>query len=241
MHKETTRIQSRLERIMYQLESPETVLAVLGTHRLEGFILCFLTLVLDRHYKIMNTANTLVLSEREFQTMTFSLRNLVSAFTTRYQTLTQSWKQQRLDSDFLVQCFAGGIFDEWHGYFEDVSKLYSLPFNIYQKSASDCGPKQFKCRRPTRLVGFIGHGPKIRPEDILLFPLPPQPAAPRNSTQYPRNSEHNDENGLAPPLSVDRQRRRSSRRSMQPDYFFNSISRRAAQRRHRVFPRFIAR
>jgi hypothetical protein len=36
MHKETTRIQSRLERIMYQLESPETVLAVLGTHRLEG-------------------------------------------------------------------------------------------------------------------------------------------------------------------------------------------------------------
>ncbi|KAJ7277107.1 hypothetical protein C8J57DRAFT_1308571 [Mycena rebaudengoi] len=206
MHKETTRIQSRLERIMYQLESPETVLAVLGTHRLEGFILCFLTLVLDRHYKIMNTANTLVLSEREFQTMTFSLRNLVSAFTTRYQTLTQSWKQQRLDSDFLVQCFAGGIFDEWHGYFED------LP-TAARNSSNAAAPQDSSA--------LSDMDQKSRPEDILLFPLPPQPAAPRNSTQYPRNSEHNDENGLAPPLSVDRQRRRSSRRSMQPDYFFN--------------------
>jgi hypothetical protein len=151
------------------------------------FILCFLTLVLDRHYKIMNTANTLVLSEREFQTMTFSLRNLVSAFTTRYQTLTQSWKQQRLDSDFLVQCFAGGIFDEWHGYFEDVSKLYSLPFNIYQKSVSDCGPKQFKCRRPTRLVGFIGHGPKISTRGYS--PLSASAATCRSSKFYPVSEE----------------------------------------------------
>ncbi|KAJ7236845.1 hypothetical protein C8J57DRAFT_1376350 [Mycena rebaudengoi] len=120
MDKETHRIQSRLERILYQLESPETVIAVLGTHRLEGFILCFLKLILDRHCKIIEAANTFVLSDREFETMTFSLKNLVAAIGSRYRNLTETWKQQRLDTGFLVQCFAGGIFSDWHDVFQDT-------------------------------------------------------------------------------------------------------------------------
>ncbi|KAJ7770007.1 hypothetical protein B0H16DRAFT_237565 [Mycena metata] len=126
MHKETTHIRSRLERIKYQLDSPETVLAVLGTNRLEGFILCFLELILERHRRVIDAANALVIGEGEFDTMTFSLQNLVSAFGTRYHTLTQSWKQQRLDTGSLMPWFAGGIFNEWHEIFQDVRSSNSF-------------------------------------------------------------------------------------------------------------------
>lgn len=88
-------------------------------------MLCFLELILERHCQIMEAANTLVLGEREFAAMARSLKNLVAAFSTRYRTLTQSWKQQRLDTGFLVQCFAGGIFNDWHDVFQDVSTHHS--------------------------------------------------------------------------------------------------------------------
>jgi hypothetical protein len=89
------------------------------------FILCFLELILERHRRLIDTANTLVLNERELETMTFSLRNLVAAVSMRYHSLTESWKQQRLETGFLVQCFAGGIFNDWHEVFQDV-RLYRI-------------------------------------------------------------------------------------------------------------------
>lgn len=81
---------------------------------------------MDRHYKIIEAANTLVLGDREFETMTSSLRNLTAAFSARYHSLTESWKQQRLDTGFLVECFAGGIFNDWHGVFQDVRIFFML-------------------------------------------------------------------------------------------------------------------
>ncbi|KAJ7036710.1 hypothetical protein C8F04DRAFT_1094154 [Mycena alexandri] len=164
MHKETTHIRSRLERIQYQLESPETVLAVLGTHRLEGFILCFLELILERHRQVIDAANTLVLGEREFDTMTFSLQNLVAAFGTRYHTLTENWKQQRLDTGFLMQWFAGGIFNEWHEIFQDHPTAHTEPVETPKVSSPPAA------ERPSQEKTLS------RPEDILLFPLPPQPS-----------------------------------------------------------------
>ncbi|KAJ6565957.1 hypothetical protein DFH09DRAFT_1472839 [Mycena vulgaris] len=163
MRKETEHIQARLHRIQYQLDSPETVLAVLGTHRLEGLIFCFLELVLERHRKIIEAANTLVLSERELETMTFSLKNLVAASSTRYHTLIQSWKQQRLDTGFLVQCFAGGIFSDWHDVFQDHPAAHN------------------EVETPTTLAWHAREGRRrdrspARPEEILVFPLPPQPS-----------------------------------------------------------------
>ncbi|KAJ6628140.1 hypothetical protein B0H10DRAFT_1991603 [Mycena sp. CBHHK59/15] len=162
MRKNTEHIQSRLDRILYQLESPETVVAVLGTHRLEGFVLCLLQLILERHQRIMEVANTLVLSEREFQSMSMSLRNLVVAFKCRYHTLTESWKQQRLDTNFLVQCFSGGIFNEWHEVLQDHPSGLDKSENA---EISQVTRVKLDDERP--------HGP----EDLLLFPLPPQPTS----------------------------------------------------------------
>ncbi|KAJ7131925.1 hypothetical protein C8R46DRAFT_1140713, partial [Mycena filopes] len=170
MQKETAHIRSRLERIQYQLESPETVLAVLGTHRLEGFILCFLELILERHRQVIDAANTLVLGEREFDTMTFSLQNLVAAFGTRYHTLSESWKQQRLDTAGLMRYFAGGIFHEWNEIFQDHPTAHTEPPETPKPSS----PRAVN--RPPREKA------SPRPEDILLFPLPPQPTPTSHTT-----------------------------------------------------------
>ncbi|KAJ7083438.1 hypothetical protein C8R44DRAFT_822442 [Mycena epipterygia] len=173
MLKETAHIQSRLEKIKYQLESPETVMAVLGTHRLEGFILCFLELILDRHRQIIEAANTLVLGEGEFETMTFSLQNLVAAFGTRYHTLTESWKQQRLDTGFLVQCFAGGIFHDWHEVFQDRPTAYNEVVETPKTSGSYLPEIRGRAKLSPRL------------EDILAFPLPPQPSLTSSASEDP--------------------------------------------------------
>ncbi|KAJ7051475.1 hypothetical protein C8F01DRAFT_1262807 [Mycena amicta] len=160
MQKETEHIRSRMERIQYQLESPEMVLAVLGTHRLEGFILCVLELILDRHLQILETANSLVINQQEFETMTTSLKNLVTAFGMRYRTLTESWKQQRLDTDFLVESFASGIFNDWHEVFADQQPT--------ENAKSSPRAKHITSPR----------SPPKTPQEILIFPLPPQPTSP---------------------------------------------------------------
>ncbi|KAJ7161775.1 hypothetical protein C8R43DRAFT_314608 [Mycena crocata] len=217
MRKETAHIQSRLERIQYQLESPETVLAVLGTHRLEGFVLCFLELILERHRQIIEAANTLVLGEREFETMTFSLKNLVAAFGTRYHTLTEGWKQQRLETGFLVQCFAGGIFNEWHEVFQDHPTAHSEPVDTPRSSDSH------STARPHR-----GNSPL--PEDILVFPLPSQPS-PTSSEAEPTSPPAR----LAPmphPQGPRRNQRHNARMSaVSADYFYHfDFERRPSER-----------
>ncbi|KAJ7869924.1 hypothetical protein B0H14DRAFT_2726767 [Mycena olivaceomarginata] len=201
MHKERARIRSRLEKIHYQLESPETVLAVLGTHRLEGFILCFLELILERHRQILDAANTHVLAERELETMTFSLRNLVAAFSTRYNKLTEGWKQQRLDTDFLVQCFAGGIFNDWHEVFQDHPTAHNEAVETPRASDPPAAERAPREHSPPRL------------EDILLFPLPQQP-----SSRSPASDEsgHGSPPHRLAPLPLPQGPRRNSASSLVP-------------------------
>ncbi|KAJ7473108.1 hypothetical protein B0H11DRAFT_1342612 [Mycena galericulata] len=221
MQRETDRIRSRLEKIQYQLESPETVLAVLGTHRLEGFILCFLELILDRHCKIVETANGLVLGDREFDAMTYSLRNLVAAFSTRYHSITESWKQQRLDTNFLVESFAGGIFNDWHEIFQDNPTAYHEAVETPKSLASQLS-QSARRERP----------PPPRPEDILAFPLPPQPSPTRATFEDPRHGS--PPRRLAPLLHPQGPRRRSRLNpssSNSTDYFFHfDFERRASER-----------
>ncbi|KAF7291359.1 hypothetical protein MIND_01280400 [Mycena indigotica] len=160
MKKESEAISTRMERIQYQLESPETVLAVLGTYRLEGFILCVLELILERHLAILEVANSLVVHEQELSSMTNSMKNLAAAFGMRYRTLTESWRQQRLDTDFLVQSFAGGIFREWHQVFADQQH------DVHESSYSPTYQRPVSPRMPRT------------PQEILIYPLPPQPTSP---------------------------------------------------------------
>jgi len=220
MQKEMDHIRSRLEKIQYQLDSPETILAVLGTHRLEGFILCFLELILDRHCKIMEAANTLVIGEREFGAMISSLRNLAVAFSARYYSITEAWKQQRLDTDFLVECFAGGIFNDWHEVFQDHPTAYHDAIETPKGSGSQLA------QSPPR-----ERSPPSRPQDILVFPLPPQPTSPNAEDSVPSSPPPR----LAPPPHPQGPRRRSYQRhnpsSTSTDYFYHfDFERRPSER-----------
>ncbi|KAJ7203115.1 hypothetical protein GGX14DRAFT_570374 [Mycena pura] len=227
MRKETEHIHRQLERIKHRLDSPETVLAVLGTHRLEGFILCFLELVLDRHRQILEAANTLVISEQEFDMMTFSLKNLVTAFGTRYRTLTESWKQQRLDTGFLVQCFAGGIFNDWHEVFED-----GLVLTLGQQPIAHVESTEIQKNSSSYFADRSGHPrSSSQPQDILIFPLPPQPTSPGYEDPGSPPSR------LAPPPMPKGPRRRSMQGRHNPhdpnsvDYFYHfDFERRPSER-----------
>ncbi|KAJ7851251.1 hypothetical protein B0H14DRAFT_2762006 [Mycena olivaceomarginata] len=210
MHKERARIR------------PETVLAGLGTHRLEGFILCFLELILERHRQILDAANTHVLAERELETMTFSLRNLVAAFSTSIQQAHRGWKQQRLDTDFLVQCFAGGIFNDWHEHPTAHNEAVETP-RASDSPAAERAPREHS---PPRL------------EDILLFPLPQQPSS-RSSHRLaplplPQGPRRNSASSLVPKLqraSIKRRNPHNRISTASADYFFHfDFERRPSER-----------
>lgn len=69
---------------------------------------------------IMEAAGSLVLSRHEFDAMTECLQSIVQAFGARFETLLESWRQQRLETKLLAKCFAGGVFEDWYQQFQDV-------------------------------------------------------------------------------------------------------------------------
>lgn len=77
-------------------------------------VLCLLSLLLERHSKILELAQHHVLSEREFEAMITSVHVVAYTFGLRYSNLAEGWRQQRLDTGMNVQCFAAGIFESWH-------------------------------------------------------------------------------------------------------------------------------
>jgi hypothetical protein len=82
--------------------------------------MCLVYLLLLRHKKILDLAQTYVLTEEEFWTMGQSLYSLRSAFDKRYRDLMEGWRQQRLNIDIQLQSFAAGMFEGWHvEYYED--------------------------------------------------------------------------------------------------------------------------
>ncbi|KAJ7642142.1 hypothetical protein FB45DRAFT_1054454 [Roridomyces roridus] len=185
------RVGERLERMKYQLDRPETISAVLATHRLEGSILCLLELLLERHVKIIQTANTLVLAPREFDAMAASLRNVVLAFNTRYCTLMQSWKQQRLETDCLVQWFAGGIFGDWNKVFQDHDHTASNHIASRDATDSQYAPPAIASRCPRKHL--VIPDPGSPPPRILPSP-PLHPLGPRHRSRAEYEQRHRTDN-----------------------------------------------
>lgn len=85
-------------------------------------MLSLIYLILERHAKIIDLAAKSVLDEQEFWTMASSLNHIRQAFTFRLRTVSECWRQQRLDIGQQLKTFASGIFEDWYKEFEeDVS------------------------------------------------------------------------------------------------------------------------
>ncbi|CAK5270111.1 unnamed protein product [Mycena citricolor] len=160
-----------LERLRADMMEKETKLIAGQLGSKAKHILCLIDLVLTQHLRVLTAAHTLVLSEREFEMMATALTSIVAAVSHRYQTLIQTWKQQRLDTEFLVRCFAGGVFGEWNAVFRDQPVI---------RSDDSSSPEISKSGFPTTRAGPMSL------DEVLVFPLPEQPfASPENRIETP--------------------------------------------------------
>jgi hypothetical protein len=90
-------------------------------------------LLLSRHKKILDLAQTYVLSDEEFWVMSASIESLQRAFDKRYRELMEGWRQQRLDISVQLESFAAGMFEDWHNeyYDSDVSSPAEIKHSIH--------------------------------------------------------------------------------------------------------------
>jgi hypothetical protein len=68
--------------------------------------------MLRRHEQIFELAQTHVLAEQEFSDMVTTLEAIALAFRIRFLNLMECWRQQRLDSELQMACFAGGMYSK---------------------------------------------------------------------------------------------------------------------------------
>ena len=64
--------------------------------------------------KIVKLARTRVVSVMEFEDMRESWNSLFDAFQKRLDVLEEVWRQQRLDIENQVECYNGGLFEDWY-------------------------------------------------------------------------------------------------------------------------------
>ncbi|KIM78706.1 hypothetical protein PILCRDRAFT_10927 [Piloderma croceum F 1598] len=112
-------MKAQLTKPKYQLNDVDSVLAVCGTRQMELSFLCLTYLLLSRHKKILDLAQTYVLSDEEFWVMSESIESLQDAFDKRYRELMECWRQQRLDINVQLESFAAGMFEDWHNKYYD--------------------------------------------------------------------------------------------------------------------------
>ncbi|KAF9062992.1 hypothetical protein BDP27DRAFT_1335820 [Rhodocollybia butyracea] len=157
-------LKSNLSRTSYRMHGSEDVRVVMGTSRCEALVLPMLMLLLERHARIIETAENFILDDREFQDMIMSIRSVTYAFGKRYSILTEGWRQQRFDIPLQISSFAYGIFVNWHTNFRSTPYEPEYPELHVQEST-----------RHNRHSSRIDEPGPV--EDSLTYELPVQPSA----------------------------------------------------------------
>ncbi len=85
-----------------------------GLTSLTQSLMCLIYLLLHHHLKIVRLARNQRVSVAEFEDMRETWEYLFEAFDKRLDNLLEVWRQQRLDISNQVDCYAGGLFKDWH-------------------------------------------------------------------------------------------------------------------------------
>lgn len=64
--------------------------------------------------KIIKLAEKEEIAVAEFEDMRESWESIFDAFDKRLDILQEIWRQQRLDIETQVQCYYGGLFEDWY-------------------------------------------------------------------------------------------------------------------------------
>ncbi|KAE9390092.1 hypothetical protein BT96DRAFT_1024724 [Gymnopus androsaceus JB14] len=163
-------LQKNLDSVRHRMQGPEDVRAIIGTSRVEAMVLPLLMLLLERHARIIETADSLLLAEREFQDMITSMQSVAYAFGKRHSVLVEGWRQQRFDIPLQISSFSYGIFINWHTHFSSTPYDQEYPDHHMQEHIMISEGWNFVSSQHTT------HGPGPI-KDLLTYELPTQPSA----------------------------------------------------------------
>ncbi|KAG2091978.1 uncharacterized protein F5147DRAFT_722750 [Suillus discolor] len=79
-------LADKLNIVKYEIDSKDSI-KLFGSGRIENFLLPLLYLVIRRHLQIMKLASTVILVEREFETATQTIRNILEGVSLRVDEL----------------------------------------------------------------------------------------------------------------------------------------------------------
>lgn len=86
--------------------------------------MCLIYLLLRHHLKIVKLAKEQTVAVAEFEDMRETWEYLFNAFEKRMETLKEVWRQQRLNIKNQMECFAGGMFENWYAKVTQTDTLF---------------------------------------------------------------------------------------------------------------------
>ncbi|TFK44065.1 hypothetical protein BDQ12DRAFT_593650, partial [Crucibulum laeve] len=106
---EEERLESNLQDVSYELDTPATVSLITGVGRIERYVYPLLFLLLRRHLKVITLACKHVLDTEEFVLLNDSLVSILLAVDYRIQNLEAIFKQTHMDVQSRLGNFAFGL------------------------------------------------------------------------------------------------------------------------------------
>ncbi|KAG8823871.1 hypothetical protein FRC19_002981 [Serendipita sp. 401] len=113
-------ISERLEILKYVLDDPADLPVLLGGTeiRVELVFLSIAHLILGKHEEMMTSPKE-ELTDGSWEEMAETLDMLTDVFHDRMQELIRGWRNQKLQVELHITCFAGGIYAGWYTAFTD--------------------------------------------------------------------------------------------------------------------------
>lgn len=106
-------LTNKLNVVKYEIDSKESI-KLFGSGRIENFLLPLLYLVIRRHLQIMELASTVILVERELESATQTIFNILEGVSLRVNQLAESFRQQGSDPKVRFTWYAHGLYNFWY-------------------------------------------------------------------------------------------------------------------------------
>lgn len=115
----TKEVEEQLSKTKYELDDKRMLMATIGNSRLESRLFCVMHRLLKRHHKVFDIGKDKPLQAGVTIAMTNSWYVIFEAFEMRMRSLTESWRQQRMNIELQAQWYANGLFEDWYKYSQE--------------------------------------------------------------------------------------------------------------------------
>ncbi|QRV74222.1 ATP-dependent RNA helicase dbp9 [Ceratobasidium sp. AG-Ba] len=119
----TKEVEDQLARSKYELDDKRMLMLAIGSPRLESRLFCLMHRLLKRHHKMFDIGKDKPLQPGVTIAMHNSWQVIFDAFVKRMRSLTESWRQQRMDIKLQAQWYANGLFEDWYKIEQDEPEI----------------------------------------------------------------------------------------------------------------------